>query len=104
MGSQITKDILTKLVSIGKCEFDIGRLALGMPYAKDDVIIYLGKLVREGKVKLIIRVTAPSGQKAQDFSKLDDVPSTLIDPANQQPFTVTTDQLQLVYQACNAKN
>ena len=93
------ESILTK--NLGQ-EFDLDQLAHKLnrvnELQKDEIAFAMGALVRCQKASLILRVLSPSTQaKVLDVKKLDEVPSTLIDPATKEVFTVRTENLRIFY-------
>ena len=68
------------------------------PKSRDELILALGKLVRSGRIKKIIRVVSPTTQGGiGDFNSLEEVPKVIPDYFTGNSVEVTPNNLRLLY-------
>jgi hypothetical protein len=82
-----------------KAEYTLERMVeLVEPQDREELILALGDLVRNGRIKKLIRVISPKTRGGiGDFESLEAVPSVLTDSRTGLTMEVTPDDLCLIY-------
>ncbi len=82
-----------------KSEFTLNDLYdLLHPDSREELAMVLADLVKQGKIKQVIRVISPTKQGGiKDFNSLDDVPQSIHDWRTDTEIEVHPDDLRVVY-------